>query len=58
MLILSILNFWSSDGVTCNGRQEPYLLYFAMINPFTYNFFNPVLQYYICRENEAQMETV
>ena len=60
MLILSILNFWSSDGVTCNGGQQPYLLYIGMINPFTYNFFNPVLQYYVCREeeHETQMLTV
>ncbi len=60
MVILSILNFWSNDGVSCNSGSQPYLLYFGMINPFTFNFFNPVLQYYICTTDpyNRQMLTV
>ena len=50
MLLLSILNFWSGDGVRCNSGNEAILLFICMVNPFTYNFFNPVLQYYICDE--------
>jgi hypothetical protein len=50
MLILSILNFWSIDGVKCNTGGESILLLVGMVNPFTYNFFNPALEYFICPE--------
>lgn len=55
MLVLSILNFWSGDGVRCNSGNEAILLFICMLNPFTYNFFNPVLQYFICDEYDKMM---
>jgi ABC-type multidrug transport system fused ATPase/permease subunit len=55
MLILSILNFWSKDGVNCNSGDESILLLVGMVNPFTYNFFNPALEYFICPEYKTLM---
>ena len=58
MLVLSILNFWSKDGARCNIGNESILLFISMLNPFSYNFFNPVLQYFICDEYTPLMTTV
>ena len=55
MIILSIIEFdaklspQKNDRV-CSWNQSWILLVTMLINPFTYNFFNPVLDHFLCRD--------
>ena len=52
MIILSIIGFITNDNRIClpESGETAILIVFMLINPFTYNFFNPVLEYFICPE--------
>lgn len=47
MFVLSIIGFISHEGKLCETGEFSILLV-AMINPFTYNFFNATLDHFIC----------
>jgi hypothetical protein len=53
MILLSIFEFESSDTKLCTREEIAPLLVFMLIDPFTYNFFNPVLDYFICPEESG-----
>ena len=53
MLFLSIINYLSKrDGVQgkiCSVNDSIFMIIF-MVNPFTFSFFAPVLDYFICED--------
>ena len=53
MLFLSIINYLSKrDGVQgkiCSVNDSIFMIIF-MANPFTFSFFAPVLDYFICED--------
>ena len=55
MIILSIIEFNAKQSPdkndrVCSWNQSWILLVTMLINPFTYNFFNPVLDHFLCRD--------
>ena len=56
MIILSIIEFdaQKSNDRVCSWNQFLIPLVAMLINPFTYNFFNPVLDYFLCRDLSHQ----
>lgn len=49
MIILSI--FWDAPHLQDNhAKCETGLFYFALLSPFTFNFFNPILNYFVCED--------
>ena len=55
MIILSIIEFDAKlspikNDRVCSWSQSWILLVTMLINPFTYNFFNPVLDHFLCRD--------
>jgi hypothetical protein len=55
MIILSIIEFDAKQSPDknerlCSWNQSWILLVTMLINPFTYNFFNPVLDHFLCRD--------
>jgi quinol-cytochrome oxidoreductase complex cytochrome b subunit len=48
MILLSIVGFISNDTKVCS-QGYTFILYIGMLNPFTYNFFNAVLDHFICK---------
>lgn len=52
MFILSVVNFLSTDGQLCN-TSDVWVLYLGMLNPFTFNFFNSTLDYFVCHSSHV-----
>ena len=55
MIILSIIEFDAKQSPEkndrlCSWNQSWILLVTMLLNPFTYNFFNPVLDHFLCRD--------
>jgi hypothetical protein len=49
MIILSI--FWDATTLRENSQKcDTGIFYFALFSPFTFNFFNPILPYFICED--------
>jgi hypothetical protein len=61
MLFLSIINFLSKrqggQGKICTLNDSIFMIIF-MVNPFTFSFFAPVLDYFICEEHASQVHTI
>lgn len=57
MTVLSIVGFLTNDGKICSTGESAIILV-GMINPFTYNFFNAVLDHFICEEYTNQVHIV
>jgi len=49
MIVLAIVSFMTRAQKLCTVKESEFIIY-AMINPFTQNFFNQVLDYFICQE--------
>lgn len=49
MIILAIVSYMTRVQKLCSYKDTEIIM-FAMINPFTQNFFNQVLDYFICEE--------
>jgi hypothetical protein len=52
MFILSVVGFLSSDGKLCD-TSDVWVLYLGMLNPFTFNFFNSTLDYFVCHSSHV-----
>ena len=57
MIILSVVGFLTNDGKLCDINQTAIIIV-GMINPFTYNFFNPVLDHFICERLSPEAHTI
>ena len=63
MIILSIIEFNAKNSPqkndrVCSWSQFWILLVTMLINPFTYNFFNPVLDHFICKNLSSDAHIV
>ena len=47
MILLSVVCFISNSG---KSHEQIYVLYIGMLNPFTFNFFNAVLDYFFYKD--------
>ena len=54
MVLLSIIGYITTQGKVCS-KGESALLLVGMVNPFTFNFFCPVLDHFVC---EAYTDSV
>jgi hypothetical protein len=62
MVFLSIINFLSSRenskvGKICSNLETT-IIYGFMVNPFTFSFFGPVLDYFICPDLSSQAHSI
>ena len=61
MIFLSIINFLSKrqggQGKICSMNDSIFMIVF-MVNPFTFSFFAPVLDYFICERLSSQAHTI
>ena len=61
MIILSIINFLSKrqggQGKICSMNESIFMIIF-MVNPFTFSFFAPVLDYFICEQLSSKAHTI
>lgn len=61
MIFLSIINYLSKrqgdQGKICSINESIFMIVF-MANPFTFSFFGPVLDYFICEKFSSDAHTV
>lgn len=61
MIFLSIINYLSNKqggiGKICSVNESIFMIVF-MANPFTFSFFGPVLDYFICEEFSSDAHTI
>jgi len=62
MIFLSIINFITKEdedktGKICSISDSTFIIVF-MANPFTYSFFGPVLDYFLCEQLTDEAHTI